>query len=80
MCYSSLLSFVCREFMFINVICVYLGILVSYTISISDDIRVVLQVTSEAGTANHSGSLEFIPVFGGVRIVRTLDFYVVLCR
>jgi len=78
--------------MFINVICVYLGILVSYTISISDDVRVALQVTSEAETANHSGyfefipvanhsgSLEFIPVFGGVRIARTLDFYVVFCR
>jgi hypothetical protein len=37
-------------------------------------------VTCEAGTANHSGAHVFIPVFSGVRLTRSLVFYVKFCR
>ena len=36
--------------------------------------------TSEAGTAHHSGAPEFIPVFSGLRVTRSLDFCVVFRR
>jgi len=37
-------------------------------------------VTCGAGTANRSGAPEFIPVFNGVRVARSLVFFVMLCR
>ena len=37
-------------------------------------------VTRGAGTAFHSGAPEFIPSFSGVRVARSLIFYLVVCR
>ena len=36
-------------------------------------------VTSGAGTANHSGAPEFIPVLSKDRVPQLLVFYIVLC-
>jgi len=59
--------------------------MVSNTISISDDVRVIdnshtTGVTNGAGTANPSGAPEFTHVFSGVRHARSLVSFVMFCR
>jgi len=43
-------------------------------------LTVMTGVTSGAGPAYPSWSLEFTSVFGGVRVAQSLVFYVVFCR
>ena len=77
LCYLYLFTHV------IVVICIYLRMVVSSTISISDDVSFnsnTTGVTSEAGTAYPSGASEFTPVFFGVCVAHSLVFRVVFCR
>ena len=61
---------------FIHVIRIYLHILVSNTISMSDDIRVVKQITRRVSYMDQ----ELLTLFSGIHVARSLVFCIMLCR
>ena len=61
---------------FIHVIRIHLHILVSNTISMSDDIRVVKQITRRVSYVDQ----ELLTLFSGIHVARSLVFCIMLCR